>query len=345
MIPAFFDQITRYGSLSVVGMAKNVGKTVCLRALLHRYRTPEKAAMLSVTSIGTDGESTDIVSQTAKPELDFYPGMVVQTAEQYFFKRHLSAEILNVSRESTACGRLVTARVKTPGKLIISGYTHTQGLREYIRQAHGLGVKTAIIDGALSRMSLASPFVSEAMILCTGAALSKNMDELVRQTDFRYRLMNMPLFESVDGERKALFENLKTGVHGMDTEGEIRNLEIPTLLQIDRYREKIEPYCKSGAFLYIAGLLNDSFLEFLSSKRQRPDLIVSDFTKFFFSDAAYRRFLRAGSRIWVLQQPRILGICVNPFAPDGYRFNSAELREKMSAALDREVYDILATEP
>ena len=250
-----------------------------------------------------------------------------------------------MSRESTACGRLVTARVKTPGKLIISGYTHTQGLREYIRQAHGLGVKTAIIDGALSRMSLASPFVSEAMILCTGAALSKNMDELVRQTDFRYRLMNMPLFESVDGERKALFENLKTGVHGMDTEGEIRNLEIPTLLQIDRYREKIEPYCKSGAFLYIAGLLNDSFLEFLSSKRQRPDLIVSDFTKFFFSDAAYRRFLRAGSRIWVLQQPRILGVCVNPFAPDGYRFNSAELREKMSAALDREVYDILATEP
>ncbi|MDE6493867.1 MAG: hypothetical protein K2L50_04720 [Bacteroidales bacterium] len=341
MVPAFFDQITRYESLSVVGMAKNVGKTVCLRALLHHYREPEKAAMLAVTSIGTDGESTDIVYKTAKPELDFYPGMVVQTAENYFFKRHLSAEILDVSRENTACGRLVTARVKTPGKLILSGYAYTQGLREYIRQVHAFGARTAIIDGALSRMSLASPFVSRAMILCTGAAFSKNMEELVRQTAFRHSLMNMPVFGLLDQTRRTLLESLKTGVHGVDADGRIEDLAIPSLLQIDKHRQKIEPYCRNGAFLYIAGLVNDPFLDFLSARKQRPDLIVSDFTKFFFSEAAYRKFLRSGSRVWVLQQPHILGVCVNPTSPDGYRLDSAELREKMAEALQTEVYDIL----
>ena len=182
VIPEFFDDITQYASLSVVGMAKNVGKTVCLRALLQHYRRQDRASQLAVTSIGVDGESTDALFKNAKPELDFYPGMIVQTSEQHYLRRRLSAEILDISRETTACGRLVTAKVLTPGKLMLSGYAYTQGLKRYISLAHQEGAATAIIDGALSRMSLASPFVSEAMVLCTGAALSKNMNELVSKT-------------------------------------------------------------------------------------------------------------------------------------------------------------------
>ena len=344
MIPGFFEHITDYGSLSVVGMAKNVGKTVCLRALLgHAFRQGQAGA-LAVTSVGTDGEAIDQVYKTQKPELTFYPGMLVQTAEQYYHRRRLSAEILDIGRESTACGRLVTARVKTPGKMIISGPAHTQGLQEYIRTAHGLGARTAIIDGALSRLSLASPFVSETMVLCTGAAVSKNMDDLVRKTSFQYRLLDLPLFLQTPSGRVAAegLLSVSSGVHGIGADGAAEDLRIPSLLQIDKHMEKIEPYCREGAFLYVAGLLNDAFLNRLSARRQRPDLVVSDFTKLFFSEAAYRAFLRAGSRILVLRQPKVVGVCVNPVSPDGYRLESAALRERMQEALGCAVFDVLA---
>lgn len=347
MTPDFFNQITRYRSLSVVGTAKNVGKTVCLRALLDYHRDYEKASSLAITSIGVDGETTDVVYQSAKPELNFYPGMLVQTAEQHYGRRHLVADILDVSCETTACGRLVTARVLSPGKLIISGYSYTQGLKNYIRQVHALGARTAIIDGALSRLSLASPFVSEAMILCTGAALTKNLNELVQKTRLQYELMHLPVFSSPvfanqTGEKSCDLSELSSGVYGISPEGEVCDLKIPSLLQIGSQMEKIEPYCREGASLYVTGLLNDPFLKVLSQRSRRPDIIVSDFTKLFLSGAVYKTFLRSGSQIKVLQQPEILGVCVNPFSPDGYLLNSVELRDKMSQALGREVFDILA---
>lgn len=343
MIPAFFEHITEYGSLSVVGLAKNVGKTVCLRALLDFYGKNGQGAKLAVTSIGTDGEAIDQVYQTDKPELTFYPGMLVQTAEQYYHRRRLTAEIVDISRESTACGRLVSARVVSPGKMIISGHAYTKGLQEYIRLSHTYGAQTAIIDGALSRLSLASPFVSEAMVLCTGAAVSKNAEELIKKTVFQFNLLHLPLFSSLPiGQKTTSFlQETTSGVHGIDKQGQIADLQIPSLLRLDGQMEKIEPYCESGSFLYIAGLLNDSFLNRLAARSRRPDLVVSDFTKLFFSEPVYRAFTRTGSRIWVLRQPKIVGLCINPVSPDGYRFNSEAIRSKLQEALEFPVYDVL----
>lgn len=338
MKPDFFNHILDYESLSVVGMAKNVGKTVCLRALLDHHAAPDKASRLAVTSIGMDGESTDTLLRTAKPELNFYPGMWVQTSERHYARRRLTAEIVDVSRESTACGRLVTARVLTPGKLILSGFAHTQGLRKYIAQMHTLGVRTAIIDGALSRMSLASPFVSQAMILCTGAALSKNIGELVRRTQLQYTLMNLPVFSEKVSEDLS---EPNGGVYGIDARGEVRDLHIPSLLQAEKHLDKMEPYFHEGCKLYVAGLLNDAFLRFLTGRNPRPDVVVSDFSKLFVSRQVFEAFTRSGSRLCVLQQPEILGVCVNPFSPEGYTLDSLELRERMGEAIGREVYDIL----
>ncbi len=338
MIPEFFNRILDYESLSVVGMAKNVGKTVCLRALLDHHAAPEKAMCLAVTSIGMDGESTDALLRTAKPELNFYPGMWVQTSERHYALRRLTAEIADISRENTACGRLVTARVLTPGKLILSGYAHTQGLRKYIAQMHALGVRTAIIDGALSRMSLASPFVSRAMILCTGAALSKNIGDLVRKTQLQYSLMNLPVFSEPVSEDLS---ELKGGVYAIDAQGQVHDLQIPSLLQAHKHLDKLEPCFRAGCTLYVAGLLNDTFLRFLTGKNPRPDVVVSDFSKLFVSRQVFEAFTRSGSRLGVLQQPEILGVCVNPFSPEGYTLDSSELQGRMSEALQREVYDIL----
>jgi len=55
----------KYESISIVGMAKNAGKTVTLNALLDEAY--ENGKNVGLTSIGRDGEKQDIVTQTEKP--------------------------------------------------------------------------------------------------------------------------------------------------------------------------------------------------------------------------------------------------------------------------------------
>ncbi|MEG1909488.1 MAG: hypothetical protein RR190_00775, partial [Bacteroidales bacterium] len=172
------------------------GKTECLNYILSHYKHHGEA--LAITSIGVDGESADAVYQTAKPEITFYENMLVQTSEKHFAQRQSTCEILDVSAQQTALGRLITARIKTEGKLILSGSSHTQGLLDFVNTMQNLGAKTCLIDGALSRMSLASPAIAEAMILCTGAALSKSLTHLVQKTKFQYDLIRLPLVEDTN---------------------------------------------------------------------------------------------------------------------------------------------------
>ena len=69
----FINDILKYRSLSIVGLEKNTGKTVCLNYILRRLN--DMKVPVGVTSIGVDGEQVDSVFATAKPEVTLYEGM------------------------------------------------------------------------------------------------------------------------------------------------------------------------------------------------------------------------------------------------------------------------------
>ena len=54
------DDIVKSHSVSVVGMEKNTGKTECLNYIIKNL--PLEGLTVAVTSIGVDGETTDIVT-------------------------------------------------------------------------------------------------------------------------------------------------------------------------------------------------------------------------------------------------------------------------------------------
>ena len=71
------QQIQQVKSMSIVGMCKNAGKTTMLNWLLtggHLRGT------LGLTSIGRDGESTDVVTGTEKPGIFVKEGTLIATA-------------------------------------------------------------------------------------------------------------------------------------------------------------------------------------------------------------------------------------------------------------------------
>lgn len=74
----FLDSISDYRSVALVGLAKNAGKTECLNHVLRMLAS--KGTRTAVTSIGVDGESTDAVSATRKPEITLFEGTVFVTS-------------------------------------------------------------------------------------------------------------------------------------------------------------------------------------------------------------------------------------------------------------------------
>ena len=55
---------------------------------------------------------------------------------------------------------------------------------------------------------------------------------------------------------------------------------------------------------------------------------------------AYYAYLKKGGRVKVLHSSKLLAVCVNPLAPNGYRLDSDELREAIQTSLGVPAYDV-----
>lgn len=331
----FIKHIVNCSSVSIVGLDKNTGKTECLNYILRR--TKDVASQIAVTSIGMDGERTDIVTGTSKPEIELYPGTVFITAEKLYRQRKLDAEVLDISSGTTALGRLITARVKTTGKIMIAGPQDSLWLNEVLASLHKYNVQTTLVDGAVSRKSHSSPAVCQAMILCTGAALSANISKLITQTKFVYELSQLPQADICTATSVELLQ-LPMGMYSIDELQAIRKLDIASAFILDEHLEKLTRCTNT---LFVTGVVNERLLQLLSAKKDATiKLIVKDFTRLFVQPASLRCFVASGNSIEVLSKPKVLAVCLNPTAPNGYCLNSKEVCTQLSEVLKIPVYDI-----
>lgn len=341
----FIDEILKHKSVSIVGLGKNTGKTECLNYIIRRLKG--STAKLAITSIGVDGEMTDRVTGTSKPETELYESVVFITSEKHYRQRRLSAEILDISDRHTALGRLITARTMQPGKIMLSGPTDTLWLKQMLDSMPLLGVETTLIDGAISRLSPGSPAITESLILNTGAAVSANIPKLVSHTRFIYELINLPLAELPGSDKEQLktrLLSLHNGIFAIDNDGQVHDLNIPSVFLLqDKEVASAEALYRYGDFLYVTGAVGDRMLDIIRMQRResKTTLVIRDFTRLFVKPETLRAFHAGGNRLLVLLSTRLLAVCVNPTSPEGYTLNSAELREKLMLALNIPVYDIV----
>ena len=333
MLP-FINDILRYDSLSIVGLEKNTGKTECLKYVLDRL--PVQTKRIAVTSIGIDGETVDQVTRTQKPEIVLREGMYFGTSETHYRQRRLVSELIDVSDENTSLGRVVTARALTGGKILLSGPSSASSLRRWMGDMRRLGIDLVIIDGALSRMSSASPAVSQSMILATGAAYSANINTLVSKTAHVVDLVNLELTSEKNRDTLSLLDK---GLWFIDKQGQLHPLDTMTSLSKDIHFQGMED-CET---LYVAGALVDGFLEKVRKNKnlKQVELVVRDFTKIFVTPQQFRLFIKAGGRISVLQKSKLIAVTVNPTSPSGYVLDSDTLCARLSEAIRLPVYDLI----
>ena len=330
----FVKEILRHRSLSIVGLEKNTGKTVCLNYILGRLN--QLGVECAVTSIGIDGEQTDAVYGSAKPEITLYDRMTFITSEKHYRLRRLVSEIVAVDPRRTSLGRLVTARVVCGGKVLLSGAATTGLLREQIGRFRTEGVPLTIVDGALSRLSLASPTVTEAMVLATGAAVSPNIGQLISKTRFVCRPIAL---DEVEPRLQQALNPLERGLWAVDSDGGIHDLHLDSVFMLDRESDSLFAY---GTTLFAAGAVSDRLLKHLAAQKNIADirLIVRDFTKFFITPEVFANYLRRGGQLNVLQRSTLIAVCLNPTSPQGYNLNSHDACAALSDALGLPVYDV-----
>ena len=90
---------TRYKTISIVGMAKNAGKTTALNYLIEEAE--DESIRLGITSTGRDGETTDLVTNTDKPRVYLYEDTIVSVPTQLYELAEAGLEILSMSKYRT----------------------------------------------------------------------------------------------------------------------------------------------------------------------------------------------------------------------------------------------------
>lgn len=296
------ERVKECGCVAVIGTAKNAGKTETLNFLISSLG-PE--LRLGVTSIGLDGEKTDIVTSTPKPEIRIFPGMFFTTTASHYLSSRLGAAVLDLDKAGRGETRMMTGRCETEGKIILAGPSDTPSMRRKIELMHTFGAEVVIVDGALSRKSPANPSVADGMILATGASSSRTIKGIADELSFLLALIGLPIASNAGKCKKE--DNTLTLTSGLDLKTIRQNPDAKTIR--------------------VEGAVTDTLLRCAAQTAQgaAPMVVASDFTRFFITPAGKREFEASGGGLAVESKTRLLGITCNPVSPDGFRLDSRAL--------------------
>ena len=334
-------------SIAVIGMAKNVGKTVTLNRLIHDAN--ERKRYLGLTSIGRDGEEYDVVSGEEKPSITALPGTLLATTDQCLFQSQARAEVLETTRHNTSMGQVIIVRVRQQGRIQLAGPADNTSLVDVCHRMLKHGADSVLVDGALDRKASASPAVTEAGVLVTGAALARDMDQVVEATAHQASLFNLPAFtpgsaglrmEHVEGSSgdsltdmlTALTEKQAVGI--INEEGSVRKLDIPTFLgsgaEVGRQIQK-----KDQAILVRGSVTETAVNEMLDTAEavEQLTVVVEDATRIFVTPRQWRIWSKRNLRLRVVKQISLMMVTVNPWSPGGWFFDGERFVDRIRQAV------------
>ena len=200
---------------------------------------------------------------------------------------------------------------------------------------------TVLIDGAFDRRSFASPLVSQATILSTGASVSRDFQEVIQITKHTFNLLTL---KSEENERVVKLANkiiidAKVGIIFSDFS--IKKLELPTAL--DSVEDILTHLDINSKFLVINGAITDLFLEEFMEKSdiyKNINILVCDTTKLFLSERTFVKFSKKGGIIKAINKIKIIMITINPTSPLGYEFDKLNFLSELKKELSVPIYDL-----
>ena len=304
MTESLDNRIGAFRTLSIVGMCKNAGKTTVLNRLLGL----SGGRVLGLTSIGRDGESTDVVTGTEKPGIFVPEGTLIATAKDLLSLSDITQEIVETTGIPTPLGEVVLVRARSAGFVQLGGPSITAQLKTVSDRFFSEGCEQVIIDGALGRKSLGARTLAEGVILCTGASYDMRMEKVVRDTANVFRVMRLKKAENVPEEC---------------------NLPLSELL-------------KSRGEALITGALTDSAVVPLlkSGALRNVRLVVKDPSKVLVSPDTLEKLAIRNVALETVEAAEVLCVTINPVSAYGWKFDPDAFKAAMAAAVDVPVINV-----
>ncbi|MFW9942623.1 MAG: hypothetical protein ACFFFT_16410 [Candidatus Thorarchaeota archaeon] len=332
------NRIDHQKIISIIGLAKNVSKTTTLNFII---RNIEEHITLGLTSIGRDGEKYDVITELPKPQIYVKKGTYVVTALQCLEESRIKYETIKKSGFNTPLGEVMIVKALSEGYIELAGPSMNNHLLVICSQLRDLGCDLILVDGAFDRRSYATPLISDATILSTGASVSKNMKEVIDLTIHTINLLNLEPEKDNEIKKlsKIILKEYKVSI--IDKNYNVTPLNVATAL--DAAEDISLNLDDDSQYIIINGAVTDKLLEDLmkSTKKYKGiTFIVEDATKLFLSRNTTNKFLKKGGILKVLNPINIIAITINPTSPDGYNFDKDKFLNSLQEKLKIPVYNL-----
>lgn len=316
--------------ITLVGNAKNAGKTTVLNAIL-RILSPEPVA---ITSIGLDGELIDNVTALPKPRIFVHAGTLVATAEDCLKSAEAAHEILADTGIRTPLGSVLIVRALTAGNMLVAGPSTVAGMDAIVADLRKRQTGKILIDGAFSRKSLVRS--GEACIFAVGAVKSPVLAEVVESCRLSILQFSLPPVPSSLPD----FEN-ETRLTVLTRDQKI--LSLPEDSTLGDPKKILDSLPEDAAHLFLPGSLGPAFAREWIRRRKSPlpDLILRSPAHLVVPDSLLDLLFRMKTEIRVLHPVKMIGIAYNPFSPVSVGFPDAEFGDALRKITDLPVFNVM----
>jgi hypothetical protein len=326
-----------YKTISIIGLAKNAGKTVALNYLIEQAN--DYNVTVGITSTGRDGESIDLVTNTQKPSIFAKEGMYVATAKGALMISDAKVEILETTGIQTPMGEVIIVKVRQGGNIQVAGPVNTAQMKYVCKRLIYFGADVVFVDGAIDRKAVSSPVITDACIIATGAVLSRDMKIVIERTAHAAECFT---FEEVDSNLKNLIlRNNKTCI--IQNKGRVIIPDIET--SITGGKKIVEQIDEDTTHVFIRGAVTSKVLKDICQSEFIKNIIVviEDGTKIFIEVNVWNDLKRKGLKLQALNTIDVIAVTLNPVSPAGYFFDSAEFKTKISHYLSNiKIIDVVS---
>jgi len=299
-----FDLCRPHATLSIVGTAKNVGKTTCLNHLIERYEA--QGVRMGLTSVGRDGEDIDVITDRPKPRITPPPGTLVATAA--LSAKRSQARLREVAKTPfrTAIGPVGIYEVLGPGQVEVAGPVTIQDTVALIRILREHGARQVFVDGAIDRRASASGEVADGVVLATGLSFSEDPAEVAAHTVAQTRYLSL---------EAAPYADLPEATGVIDAEGAFRAWAGSTVLE--QGEELVQWLPQDARCLVLQGALTEKIAKQLLKREQALDVVVPDGTHLLLQPETFDRLSERGVRFYASRPIRLVAVTINPTSPFG----------------------------
>ncbi len=246
-------EVAKYKKISVVGLAKNVGKTTVVNYLVQNFSNS------CVMTIGRDGEERDVLDGTVKPHIHIKRGDFAVISSKYI---PYGVEIIETFDVPSGKVAFVRAKIDSEVQTVrVGGFEFTDTLSNYILEF----CDRIIIDGAFGRIGMAS--YADAVIVVAGLVVGDLSKSISKIKKLLARKVGIDIQTKIFRKENFIVLSIHDEIFTFDPDREIK---------------KAIEMSENADFIYIPRVIDESTFSRIKCKLVVPsaDFVLTDTEKF-----------------------------------------------------------------